>query len=118
MADYPAFVRKKRTLPLKVQLFGESGEELTDADLLDPPVIEVIFEAQNDPGSAVDVTAYALPSGLGSEGNELVYSGDWWRFNLNTRNYSASGVYTVFVVTSSPLWYEIDPTCVTQFVIP
>lgn len=117
MAKYPVVVRKKRTLPFKIQLLDENGTELSDADLLDAPVIEVVFEAQANPSSATDVTSRALPSGLGTVGNEFVYSGGWWRFNLNTKNYSASGVYTVYVVTSAPLWYEIDPTCVTQFII-
>ncbi|GAH23316.1 unnamed protein product, partial [marine sediment metagenome] len=40
-----------------------------------------------------------------------------WHYNLKTRDYSASGTYTVLVDTGDASEYLVDPTCVGEFVI-
>jgi hypothetical protein len=66
--------------------------------------------------SPIDVTDYALAVGLGTEGNEFVFTNDEkWQFNLKTSNYSANGIYKVSMVPGDG--YVIYPTCEASFVI-
>lgn len=108
-------VKKNRALPLKAQLLDETGTPLTDADIIAAPVIQVMFQPQS--GTAIDVTDDALPVGLGTDGNEFVYTGSNWQYNLKTHNYTASGTYTIIMVSGDESEYVIDPTCEAVFVI-
>lgn len=104
--------KKNRVLPLKMVLFDQSGTEVTDLDA--PPVVEVDFTGgtpTNPPGEEF------LSAGHGDEGNEFVYTGNYWRFNLQTKNFSSSGIYTIKAVSSDPNEYTIAPMCEATFVI-
>lgn len=117
MADYPVTVKKSRALPLKAQVFDADGYAMTDAQFDAPPVLQVLFDSGAG-GDPVDVTDDALPAGLGTEGNQFVFTaGGNWQFNLLTKNYSAPGTYIVTMETGDDTEYEIDPACVTEFVI-
>jgi concanavalin A-like lectin/glucanase superfamily protein len=117
MDSGPVTVKKNRVLPLKAQLFNANGDLVTDADIVEPPVIQVIFDSGSG-GDPVDVTDEALPAGQGTEGNQFVFTdGDKWQYNLKTKNYTASGTYTIFMDTGDGSEYAIDPQCEAQFII-
>jgi hypothetical protein len=116
MATGPVTVEKNRALPHKAQLFDSEGFSVTDADIAAPPVIQVLFDSGTGIES-VDVTDDALPSGVGTEGNQFVYTEDYmWQFNLKIKNYTASGTYTVTMEPGDES-YTIDPVCEATFVI-
>jgi hypothetical protein len=117
MAAGPVTVKKNRALPHKAQLLDVDGYAVTDADIAAPPVIQVLFDSGSG-GDPIDVTDDALPAGQGTEGNQFVYTEDEkWQFNLKTKNYTASGTYTVTMETGDEAEYLIDPTCESSFVI-
>ena len=115
MAGGPVRVKKNRALPLRAQLFDADGIAITDFDLVAPPVVQVLYNSGG--GAAVDVSSDALPAGLGDDGNQFVYTGARWQFNLKTKNYTASGTYTVLMASGDDTEYLIDPACEASFVI-
>ena len=108
----PVQVKKNRALPLKAELFDSEGVVVTDADI-DPPVVQVIYEAGTQ--ASEDVTEQAVPVGLATEGNQFVFEDGKWRYNLKTKPFSATGTYTITMVPGDS--YVIQPTCTAQFVI-
>ena len=103
--DKPISVKKKnRVLPLKMVCFDGEGIEITYLE--SPPVVEVDFDGDN---FIPETFEEALPAGQGDEGNQFVYNGDYWQFNLQTKNFSGSGMYTIRAVSGSPTAYVIDP---------
>jgi hypothetical protein len=109
-------VKKNRVLPLKAQLLDDNGNLLTDLDIAAPPVIQVMYQSQ--PGEdPEDVTDQALSAGMGTEGNKFEFDGEKWHFNLKTKNYTASGTYTISMVSGDESEYVIDPTCTAVFVV-
>jgi len=118
MASGPVTVRgKNRALPLKAQLFNESGTALTDVDLTSAPVLQVLYDAGLG-GDPEDVSDQVLPAGQGSEGNQFVYTTDGeWQYNLATKNYAAPGTYHISIVAGDDEEYEISPACQASFVV-
>lgn len=117
MANYPVKAKKNRVFPLKMEMFDDGGFELTDAEITARPVVQVMFTSA-DGGDAVDVSAEALSSGHGTDGNQFDFTDDGiWQFNLKSRNYTAEGTYLVTAVSGDESEYTIDPSCVTSFVI-
>jgi hypothetical protein len=110
----PVTVKRNRVLPFKAQLFHE-GIPVIPADLTAPPFIQVSFNS--GPTEATDVTDEALPAGQGTEGNQFEFDGTWWHFNLETKNFTAEGTYTVSMVSGDATEYVVDPICTAQFVI-
>ncbi len=108
-------VKKNRVLPLKAELGSACGYLVTDADIIAPPVIQIMYDSGTAP--AEDVTDDALSAGQGDDGNQFVYTGSKWQFNLKVKNYSSSGMYTITMVSGDDTEYVIDPTCEAQFVI-
>jgi hypothetical protein len=112
----PVRVRGNRALPLKAHVFDGDGFEITGADVIAPPVMQIWHEYGTPEADLVD-DADALPAGQGDEGNKFVYTGERWQFNLKTGDY-AEGTYTVFMTSGDPTEYTIsDPTCEAQFVV-
>jgi Leucine-rich repeat (LRR) protein len=108
--------KKNRVLPLKMVFIDENGIEITDTDIVAPPVVEIDFTGGNPtepPGEDF------LSAGQGDEGNQFVYTGDSkWQFNLQTKNFSGAGTYTIRAVSGDPAEYDIEqPGCVAEFVI-
>jgi len=108
-------VKKNRVLPLKAALVDENGAPVTNADVSAPPVIQVFFDSGT--ALAVDVTDQALSAGQGTDGNQFEFSDGKWRFNLQTKKYTAAGTYTITMVSGDDSEYTIDPTCIAEFVI-
>ena len=99
--DAPITVNKKvkRALPLKFNLYDVSGNEITDADLVKPPCVQVMLSGAI--GSDIDgYDVDLLPAGLSDDGNEFRYDHDsmQWILNLGLKAYTASGTYTISVV--------------------
>jgi len=118
--DKAVKVRKHRALPLKAALTDELGFAVTDVEVTTAPVIEILFSSASgdDP---IDVTDDALPVGSSFEGNTFAYddSSQEWRFNLSTKNYTASGTYSILMESGDSDEYAImPPTCSSTFVIP
>jgi len=112
----PVKVKKNRVLPLKAELVDADGYPVTNTDVIAPPLIQVMFDSGTG-GDAVDVTDDALAAGHGTDGNQFEFSDGKWRFNLKTKDYTASGTYTVAMVSGDGSEYIIDPSCEAVFVI-
>jgi hypothetical protein len=111
--DYPVTARGNRALPFSAMLIDSGGLQVTDDDLTAPPVLQVWFE-YGDP-DAQDVSDDALPAGHSTEGNQFVFDGGKWRYNLKLRDLSANGLYTVLLDSGNNSEYTINPVCTTQF---
>jgi hypothetical protein len=105
--------KKNRVLPLKMVCF-DNGTELTDLDLVPPPIVEIDFTGGDPTEPPMEDF---LPAGQGDDGNQFVYSGSKWQFNLQTKNFSGEGTYTIKAVSGDPGEYIIDPPPVAEFVI-
>jgi hypothetical protein len=108
-------VKKNRCIPFKAQLVDASGYSMTDADIYAAPVIQVFFESAELGSEAIEVDA--LPAGVGTEGNQFEFIDGLWQFNLKTKNYSASGTYTVTMESGNEDEYTISSSCTAEFVI-
>ena len=116
LASGPVKVRKNRVLPLRAELFDCAGLPMTSAFLISPPVLEVVFSPESA-GNSVDVTDDAFPAGLGTEGNQFVFTEDAvWGYNLKTRGFTAPGTYTIRMRSGNDQDYTID-TCEGWFVV-
>jgi lectin-like protein len=104
-----------RALPLKAALLTE-GVEIIGSDLASPPVIQVLFDSSLG-GGTIDVTNDVLPAGQGTDGNQFVYSGGKWQFNLLVKDLAAPGTYTITMESGDDDEYAIDPTCEAHFVV-
>ena len=98
--DKPLTLKKKenRAIPVKMVLRDLLGNDITDADLSAPPVVQV--SVGGDSGSAIDgYNGDLLPAGLSDDGNEFRY--DWateqWIINLATKQYTSALLYNVTV---------------------
>ena len=110
---FPVTARGNRALPLSAMLIDSSGLQVTDEHLTAPPILQIWFE-YGEP-EADDVSGDALPAGHGTDGNQFVFDGNKWRYNLKLRDLSANGLYTVFLESGNPGEYTINPVCSTQF---
>ena len=120
LRDGPVRVNKpNRALPHKAQLFDEEGMLVTGLDLQYAPVVQVLFTPLNGNGiDPMDVSSEALAVGLGTSGNQFVFTEDLlWQFNLKLKDFSASGLYEVSMESGDLGEYEIAPTCKASFVI-
>ncbi len=65
----------------------------------------------------MDVTEDALPAGHGTESNQFAFTTDGkWQLNLKTKNYTASGIYRITMVSGDDSEYGVN-SCQTEFVI-
>jgi hypothetical protein len=89
--------KAKRAIPVKMMLVDESGFPITDMDI-SAPVVNVAYGALGPPFDGYD--ADLVPSGLADDGNEFRYDPETetWIINLATKQFTASGTYTVMRV--------------------
>ena len=104
-ADRVISVKKpNRVLPLRMTLRDTDGMSAWD---LAAPVVNVNFAAANgDPSSDLEELTFA---GRGDEGNQFLFDGTHWAFNLKTTGF-APGVYTITAKPGSAD-YVINPPC-------
>jgi hypothetical protein len=94
-----------RVLPLRMKLVDEDGFDVWEVQ---PPVVNVSYEpADAEPVNSGDTLQYVGRGG--DEGNQFLFNGTFWGFNLSTMSL-APGVYTITTVSGSP-GYAIDPPC-------
>jgi hypothetical protein len=105
--------KKNRVLSFKATLVDSDENPVTN--LMRAPVVQVIFNPEEI--TTTDVTREARAQGKRSRGNQFVFSGDKWHFNLSTKNYTAPGNYVVTMESGDFSEYLIDPTCEGVFAI-
>jgi hypothetical protein len=116
MNKSPVRVKKNRALPLKAGLFGSDTFARTDADLVAPPVVQVVLDGAGE--GEGDYAEDVLPAGKGSEGNQFVFTDEGvWQFNLKTSRFTAPGTYTITMESGDPEAYTLDSQCEAKFVI-
>ena len=106
--------RSRRVMPLKMRIFDRSGKVVTDADIEASPIVQVKFIGSSS--SEVPVEEI-LSTGRGDSGNQFVFGGDRWHFNLSSKGFSQAGLYRVEAVSGDPGEYTIRPSCEAEFVI-
>jgi len=108
--------KTKRAIPVKMVLEDEDGFPVTDADLVAPPVVNVLFDGVTY-GEAPPDDADLLPLGMANEDNVFRFDegAETWIYNLGTKQFGAAGVYTVTAVSGDEGEYVIDPTCSGTF---
>jgi len=107
--------KKNRVLPLKMELRDEYGAAITKFDIDAPPIVEVDFSSG---GPSTDPEDTYLPAGLGDEGNKFTFTDEGkWQFNLQSKNFTGTGTYTIRPVSGDSGEYVIDPPCKATFVI-
>lgn len=104
--DKPVVVKKaNRVLPLRMTLVDEDGAIVSS---ITPPVVSVAYSGSY---TYVEGELEELNSaGPGDDGNQFVFNGTFWAFNLKTKGL-APGTYTITAVSGNDTEYVIDPTC-------
>ena len=115
----PVTIKKpNRALPFKAELVDQDGNKVTDSTISAPPVMQATYTAGVN-GEPTDISADTVGVGLGTVGNQFVFTGDEkWQFNLKLGKndaFSAPGTYRVTMAPGDG--YEIQPTCEAKFVI-
>ncbi|MGB9150568.1 MAG: hypothetical protein WCB36_10015 [Burkholderiales bacterium] len=95
--DQTISVKKKanRVLPLKMSCTGNGGAVLGTGAIA-APVLQVT--KASPAGEETTPADTYLSAGQGTDGNEFVYNGSRWMFNLQTKNFTGVGTYTITVV--------------------
>lgn len=104
--------RPNRVVPLRMQLVDADGAYVGDYELA-PPVLQVAYSSGGDSAEFADELNYA---GRGDEGNQFIFDGTYWAFNLGTRGL-ASGTYQLSVASGDASEYVVDPSCEVTVVI-
>lgn len=114
----PVTVKKNRALPLKAQLFDAGGYVMSDQTIISSPVLQVLYNLTSSSTNILDVTDNALSAGNGTDGNQFEFTdNEIWQFNLKTKNYTATGTYSLSILSGDENEYVIDSSCTAQFVI-
>jgi hypothetical protein len=115
MDSGPVAVKKKsnRVLPFKMQIL-KNGVPQTPSDIA-APVIEIQFNSEPYVGPTAD---NLLSSGQGDDGNQFSYNSadQTWQFNLNSRQFTAPGTYTVTAISGDSAEYTLN-IITGQFII-
>lgn len=112
--------RSKRTIPVNITLTNDDSVEMTDLDIISPPVVTIAFSSTVSADGAIDDAL--LDSSLkASEGNTFAYNYDKlaWEYRLATKAFSSAGTYMVSVASGDDSEYQIDApggACVQTFV--
>lgn len=92
--DKDFVVKKKanRVLPLKMVCTGNDGTVLGSGNIA-APIVQVT-KASTTGEETTPADTY-LSVGQGTDGNEFVFDGSRWNFNLQTKNFTGVGTYTI-----------------------
>ena len=110
------WVRRNRVLPLRAKLINSEGMELDDTNLQASPVVQIEFDSGIG-GPSDDITDEALSAEIGMDGNQFVFRGRRWKFNLKVRDLTAPGTYTVSLESGNEAEYRVDPNCSIKLVV-
>lgn len=86
--------KANRVLPLKMVCADANGNVL-GAGSIAAPIVQV---TKSPAGPATDPVGELLSAGQGTDGNQFVFDGSRWAFNLQTKNFTGSGTYTITAV--------------------
>ena len=86
--------KNNRVLPLKMVCTDGNGNVAGSGNIA-APIVQV---TKTPAGPATDPVGELLSAGQGTDGNEFVFSGSQWAFNLQTKNFTGTGTYTITVV--------------------
>jgi len=93
--DFIAKKKANRVLPLKMVCKDANGVVLGPT-AISAPIVQVTKSA---PGGEETLPADTyLSAGQGTDGNEFVFDGTRWNFNLQTKNFTGTGTYAITVV--------------------
>jgi len=111
--------RSKRSIPVRMVLRNSDGVEITDLDVVSPPVVNISFDSSISGAGSTD-DELLDPSVVSSSGNAFSYNYDnlSWEYRLGTRNLSSAGTYTVSVTSGDDTEYSVDAAggaCVQTF---
>lgn len=109
-------VNKNKCIPLRAQLFDKDGNEITDSDIENYPTL-ILVNFDPTTSSANSIMIKGLPDSKETEGNQFIYTGKNWMYNLKISNYTAPGTYTFGVETSDDNEYVIDPSCKIKILV-
>jgi hypothetical protein len=100
-------VKKNRCVPLKTELLDIDGLPITDADIMNPPILDFAYDPNmNEPS---DTTTFdGLPPAEATDGAQFVFIGGRWCYNLKIKDYyEGPGTYTVKMVSGDENEYVI-----------
>ena len=110
--------RSKRTIPVVMTLTNTDGVELTDQDIISPPVVTIAFNSSVAGTGSISDDSLLDPA-TSSQGNTFSYNVDTlaWEYRLSSRNLSSAGTYTVSVASGDDTEYVVDTTtqCTQSF---
>jgi len=106
--DKPISVKKNnRVLPLKMVCTDANGNVLGSGSIA-APIVQVVKTTPN--GDATSPADTLLSAGQGTDGNEFVFDGSRWVFNLQTKNFTGNGTYTITAVAGGADIIAVAPT--------
>lgn len=106
--------KQKAAIPVKMQLKDDDDNPITPEWLSTLPVVSVTFSPA--PVVSEGASSDLVPPGLSDDGNAFRWGDPYWILNLATKQFSASGTYTVIPVAGDES-YTIDPaSCTGTFV--
>ena len=86
--------KANRVLPLKMVCTDGNGN-IVGSTSIASPIVQV---TKSPAGPATDPVGELLSAGQGTDGNQFVFDGSRWAFNLQTKNFTGSGTYTITAV--------------------
>ncbi len=107
--------KNKRQIPVKMFLVDDQNNLITDEDVSAPPVVNVIHDTGAEP--IPDYNPELVPPGLSDDENKFRFDPieGLWIINLATKQFTASGQYTVTAVEGDST-YVIDSSCIGIFI--
>ena len=101
-------VKKNRVLPLKAEIMDSSGNPVTDAVIGQyPPIVQATKKAGDNYAIPVNSDDF-LPTGHGTEGNEFIFDGVKWFYNLGTKGFTSTGEYEIIMRSPDEGLYIIE----------
>lgn len=107
--------KDRRSIPVKMVLFGETGAPMSGNDIV-APLVSVSRLESGVPFGAGNVGP--VPPGLAQDGDAFRYdpSADHWILNLSARSFTTPGIYAVSAQAPEGAEYRIDTqSCVGYF---
>ena len=103
--------KAKGAIPVKFQLIDADGYLVTNQDITAPPVINVIFNGVVY-GDGTNDEEVLEPVGKSNEDNVAAYNSEngFWEYRVATKQFSASGTYSVIVRSGDMNEYTIGTT--------
>ncbi len=106
--DKEVVVKKKanRVLPLQM-ICTDSNGVLAGSGVIEPPIVQV---TKTDASGTIPLLEdTSLSAGQGTDGNEFVFDGTQWNFNLQTKSFTGSDTYTITRLLVVVIYFCLHP---------